>query len=66
MCTANAVIRCSWTFSSFGLSPGAWSRLYTVSADVWVTERTVAAHKKGSPSVPDKMANDPIIIKSRW
>ena len=65
MCTARFYTRCSSTLIRRGFSPGACVVLKTLSAETWVTDRTVAEHIIGAPIKPQNIAIIPMINMSR-
>lgn len=55
-----------FTSIMWGLSPGAWVRDMTVTADTWVTDLTVAAQIKGAPIRPQPTFNKQTKTMSKW
>lgn len=49
-----------------GLSPGACVVDMIVSAETWLTERTVATHCQGAPNIPHTAFTSDITTMSIW
>ncbi len=63
---SNWVTLCSRTPRNFGFSPGAAVSLSRVNELTWLTERTVAATKKGRPRTEHMTIRMATTNKSRW